>query len=113
MMTEQLTADERGFLAPDRDLLDEGYLLLDYVFETSDAPLKAAVHLCREQSTALWARPGVDEDYRPKHAAKVVDLQTLGHFDKSSSGKPATGSNRGACALDHPRCTTSGGSSGT
>lgn len=82
----QLTPDERAFLAPDRNLLDEGYLLFDYVFETADDPLRAAIHLCREQSTALWARPGVDEDYRPRHAARVVDLRHLATNDVASTG---------------------------
>lgn len=71
-----LSGDERGFLAAsDRRLLDEGYVLLDYRVETWDDPWKAAVHFCREQSTALWHRPGVDEDYRIKHAALLVDLE--------------------------------------
>lgn len=74
---ESVAADDRGFLAPDRSLLDEGYLLFDYVFQTAHDPLAAALHLCREQSTALWRRPGVDEDYRPRHAARLVELREL------------------------------------
>ena len=77
--------DERAFVAaPDRRLLDEGYLLADYLIETSDDPWKAAVHFCREQSTALWRRVGVDEDYRPRHAALVVDLTV------ESEGRPCS-----------------------
>lgn len=84
-----LTDDERGFLAaPDRRLLDEGYLLLDYVFETCDDPWKAAVHFCREQSTALWRRPGVDEDYRPKHAALLVEMVEITELERPSAPQP-------------------------
>ncbi|MBM3461858.1 MAG: ribulose 1,5-bisphosphate carboxylase [Armatimonadetes bacterium] len=72
-----LTETERGFLAPPSADLSADHVLLDYLFETDDDPLKAALHLCREQSTALWNRPGVDEDYRPRHAAKLVDLKAL------------------------------------
>jgi ribulose-bisphosphate carboxylase large chain len=69
-----LDADYRGFVAPPRDLLAEDHLYFDYSFVTHDDPLAAALHLCREQSTAMWNRPGVAEDYRPAHAAKLVDL---------------------------------------
>jgi ribulose-bisphosphate carboxylase large chain len=80
-----LSDDERGFLAaPDRRLLDEGYILLDYRVETWDDPWKAAVHFCREQSTALWHRPGVDEDYRPRHAALLVELEVEAELERPS-----------------------------
>ena len=58
-------------------------ILATYRFESEIDPEKAAEHLCMEQSTAQWKRPGVDEDFRPKHGAKVVDLKILG---KTSEG---------------------------
>lgn len=80
-----LTTDERGFVASsDRHLLDEGYLLLDYRVETCDDPLKAAIHFCREQSTVLWRRVDVDEDYRPRHAALVVETKVEAELDAPS-----------------------------
>lgn len=74
-----LDSDDAGFMAATtgRELLEAGYVLLDYVLETTDHPWKAALHFCRETSTALWNRPGVDEDYRPRHAARLVDLVVL------------------------------------
>lgn len=65
-------ADIAGFFA-DRAALDpEAYLELDYTFECHGEPRVAAAHLCSEQSTAQWARVGVDEDFRPRFAARVV-----------------------------------------
>lgn len=90
-----LTDDERGFLAtPQRDLLGDGYVLLDYRIETSDEPWKAAVHFCREQSTALWHRVGVDEDYRPQHAALVVEVKVECALDRPSM--PMRGDHHGS-----------------
>ncbi len=67
--------DVRGFFAEPSQLDAEDYLFLDYYFECSGDPETAAAHLCSEQSTAQWKRVGVDEDYRPRFAAKVVDLE--------------------------------------
>lgn len=67
-------ADARVFLTPPGLTEQEDYLLLDYVFECLGDPEIAAAHLCSEQSTAQWRRVGVDEDYRPRHAARVMDL---------------------------------------
>ncbi|NBC46487.1 MAG: ribulose 1,5-bisphosphate carboxylase [Gammaproteobacteria bacterium] len=53
----------------------EAHLILDYRIECSTDPRVAAAHLCSEQSTAQWRRVGVDEDYRPRFAAKVLDLE--------------------------------------
>lgn len=65
-------ADIAAFFA-DRQALDAGqYLELDYTFECTGDPRAAAAHLCSEQSTAQWKRVDVDEDYRPRHAAKVI-----------------------------------------
>ena len=101
-----MNEEDRGFIAaPNRKLLDEGYLLLDYVFETFDDPWKAAVHMCREQSTALWNRVGVNEDYRPKHAALLVELSDARELE-GPSAPTVTGKNkrwwRARARIAHP-----------
>jgi ribulose-bisphosphate carboxylase large chain len=53
----------------------EAYIELDYRFECVGDPRSAAEHLCLEQSTAQWKRPGVDEDFRPQFGAKIVSLR--------------------------------------
>lgn len=71
-----MTADElAGFFAARGTLDAEAYLELDYSFECAGDPRVAAASVCREQSTAQWKRVGVDEDFRPRFAAKVVDLE--------------------------------------
>ena len=67
--------DRAGFFIDAARLDPEANLLLDYVFECAGDPDAAAAHLCSEQSTAQWRRVGVDEDYRPRFAAKVLDLE--------------------------------------
>lgn len=52
----------------------EAYLELDYTFECTGDPRAAAAHLCSEQSTALWKRVDVDEDFRIRFGAKVIAL---------------------------------------
>lgn len=62
-----------------RDALDaDAHLELDYTFECAGDPRLAAAHLCSEQSTAQWRRVGVDEDFRPQFAAKVVSFEATG-----------------------------------
>ena len=74
--------DKRGFFA-DRASLDmEKYVVLDYYFESTIEPEDASAHLCREQSTAQWKRVGVDEDFRDRFGAKVVDLVVERVLDK-------------------------------
>ncbi len=70
-----MTSDDiAGFFAT-RDAIDrEQYLELDFSFECVGDPREAAAHLCAEQSTAQWKRVGVDEDFRPQFAAKVLAL---------------------------------------
>jgi ribulose-bisphosphate carboxylase large chain len=63
-----------GFYAKREDLNLEGYIELDFDFECAGDPREAAAHLCSEQSTAQWHRVGVDEDFRPRFAAKVLEL---------------------------------------
>lgn len=68
-------ADVSAFFARRQDLDAEAYLELDYVFECAGDPREAAAHLCSEQSTAQWARVGVDEDFRPRFAAKIIAFE--------------------------------------
>jgi ribulose-bisphosphate carboxylase large chain len=70
--------DRAGFFVEAAGLDTEAHLLLDYTFECCGDPDVAAAHLCSEQSTAQWQRVGYDEDYRPRFAAKVVDLEVTG-----------------------------------
>ena len=74
--------DIAGFYARRADLDLEDYLELDFDFECAGDPREAAAHLCSEQSTAQWRRVGVDEDFRPRFAAKVLDL----HAESRPSG---------------------------
>ncbi|MBB1073087.1 ribulose 1,5-bisphosphate carboxylase [Rhodoferax sp. 4810] len=76
--------DVRGFFADWASLDAEDYLLLEYYFECSGEPELAAAHLCSEQSTAQWKRVGIDEDYRPQFAAKVIDLKITAHLPEPS-----------------------------
>ena len=64
-----------GFVADEAGLDMDSYLVFDYWFESVTDPEEAAVHLCREQSTAQWKRVGVDEDFRPLFGAKVIALR--------------------------------------
>ncbi|NVO12863.1 MAG: ribulose 1,5-bisphosphate carboxylase [Rhodoplanes sp.] len=66
--------DIAGFFAARKNLNLDDYVELDFDFECTGDPREAAAHLCSEQSTAQWRRVGVDEDFRPRFAAKVLDL---------------------------------------
>ncbi|MCK7474475.1 MAG: hypothetical protein MZV49_15045 [Rhodopseudomonas palustris] len=66
--------DIDGFYAKRADLNLEDYIELDFEFECVGDPREAAAHLCSEQSTAQWHRVGIDEDFRPRFAAKVLEL---------------------------------------
>ena len=68
-------ADIAGFFAQRSDLSPEDHLELDFSFECAGDPREAAAHLASEQSTAQWRRIGVDEDFRPRFAAKVLELE--------------------------------------
>lgn len=72
-------ADLPGFFARREDLDAADFIELDYAFECYGDPRMAAAHLCSEQSTAQWHRVGIDEDYRPRFGAKVLDLEVEGH----------------------------------
>jgi ribulose-bisphosphate carboxylase large chain len=68
--------DIAGFYADRAALNLDDYIELDFDFECAGDPREAAAHLCSEQSTAQWRRIGVDEDFRPRFAAKVLSLQS-------------------------------------
>ena len=66
--------DIAGFYAARGELDPRDYIELDFDFECAGDPREAAAHLCSEQSTAQWRRVGVDEDFRPRFAARVLSL---------------------------------------
>jgi ribulose-bisphosphate carboxylase large chain len=63
----------------------EKHILVEYYFESLVPPEVAAAHLCQEMSTAQWHRVGVDEDFRPEYAAKVVDISEIKKLNDPSS----------------------------
>jgi len=65
-----------SFFANGNINLDD-YIVETYFFESTIDPKEAAEHLCQEQSTAQWKRVGFDEDFRPKHGAKILDLKMI------------------------------------
>lgn len=68
--------DISAFFADRASLDPQQYIELDYTFECVGDPRAAAAHLCSEQSTAQWKRPGVDEDFRPAFGAKLLSLHS-------------------------------------
>jgi len=68
--------DIPSFFAPPNISLED-HVLFKYRFETGADPRLVAAQLCSEQSTAQWARPGIEEDFRPLHAAKILSLVPL------------------------------------
>ena len=98
------STDIDAFFA-DRHTLDAAqYLELDYTFECGGDPRAAAAHLCAEQSTAQWQRVGVDEDYRPRHAAKVIALEAepIAALSLPVPGAPAGPLHRVRVTVAHP-----------
>ena len=77
--------DVKAFHAKRETLDSEKYLVLKYYLETLVEPREGSAHLCQEMSTAQWHRVGVDEDYRPEFAAKVVDIELLSDHAQPSS----------------------------
>jgi ribulose-bisphosphate carboxylase large chain len=99
--------DVRGFFASGERLAMADYLVLDYYLECVGDVETALAHFCSEQSTAQWKRVGVDEDFRPRHGAKVIDLQIIGELPALSY--PVKHSETGriqACrvTIAHPHC---------
>lgn len=70
--------ESKAFFSDRDDLNMDDYCVFTYYFETPHDPEEIAAHLCREQSTALWKRVDIDEDFRPVHGAKVIGLKRLG-----------------------------------
>lgn len=68
--------DITAFFARRDELNLEDYLELDFTFECVGDPRAAAAHLASEQSTAQWKRVGIPEDFRPRFAAKVLELES-------------------------------------
>ena len=77
-------SDVSTFFAQPGELDPQDYLELDYVFECYGDPRLAAAALCSEQSTGQWHRVGVDEDLRPRFAAKVLALSVEGQLPAPS-----------------------------
>ena len=71
----------RKFLAEEYAIDRTDYLTLTYYFETDHNPYETAAHLCQEQSTAQYKRVDVDEDFRPKHASKVLSVDKVQDTD--------------------------------
>lgn len=84
--------DIQGFLATEGGLDMDRYVVFEYLIETTIDPIEAAAALCRETSTAQWQRPGSDEDMRPRHGAKAIEIEVLeksgisAFYDKGGSG---------------------------
>lgn len=81
---------EEGFLAIGADLDWENYIIESFKFETRADPKKAACELAKEHSTALWKRVDRDEDFRPKHGAKVIEVKTLETNQNAKFNHPFT-----------------------
>ncbi|MEE4165504.1 MAG: RuBisCO large subunit C-terminal-like domain-containing protein, partial [Desulfocapsaceae bacterium] len=82
-----------AFFADQNSLDMEDHLIFEYRFESFVDPEEAAAHLCQEQSTAQWKRVGVDEDFRPRFGAKVIDLTIL--EQRQHSNYPQMGAEKG------------------
>ncbi len=96
--------DIDGFFATRSELDPEAYLELDFTFECAGDPREAAAHLCSEQSTAQWRRIGVDEDFRPRFAAKVLSLDAtpLPAFSHRVPEAPHGAVHRCRAVIAHP-----------
>ncbi len=80
--------EDRAFFADWDSLEKERYCVFKYYFETPFDIEETAAHLCREQSTALWKRVGVDEDFRPLYGAKVIEIKRIGELKRPSIEAP-------------------------
>lgn len=80
--------DRDAFFADKSSIEIEDHIIETYWFETCADPRDAAAALCAEHSTAQWKRPGVDEDFRPLHAAKVIGLEVLEEATYPSFSSP-------------------------
>lgn len=97
--------DIDGFFARRGELDTEAYLELEFTFECVGDPRAAAAHLCSEQSTAQWKRVGVDEDFRPRFAAKVLSLDAAplpNGFSAELASAPQGAVHRCRVTIAHP-----------
>ncbi|MBN1283163.1 MAG: ribulose 1,5-bisphosphate carboxylase [Proteobacteria bacterium] len=78
--------ERQGFYADEGSLDRDSYLTFSYMMECAGSPREVAAELAREQSTAQWKRPGEDEDYRPRHAARVVSVEPVEESELSAFG---------------------------
>jgi ribulose-bisphosphate carboxylase large chain len=83
-----MKAENEPFFANAESLDMEKYCVFSYYFETPFDANDAAAHLCREQSTALWKRVDVEEDFRPIHGARVIELNLSGTTTSPSLEAP-------------------------
>lgn len=70
-----------GFILENYQVDLDDYLTLEYYFETDQDPYETAAHLCQEQSTAQYKRIDVEEDFRPRHASKVISVERNTYMD--------------------------------
>jgi ribulose-bisphosphate carboxylase large chain len=97
--------DVPGFFARRAELDAEAYVELDFTFECAGDPRHAAAAFCSEQSTTQWHRVNVDEDYRPRFAAKVVELDAVPQpsgFSYEIPGAPAGAVHACRVTIAHP-----------
>ncbi len=96
--------DVNAFFADEETLLRDDYLFFTYRIEATGDVRAAAAALASEQSTAQWQRPGVDEDFRPRHGAKVVGLAVLDEGDRSAFTATTDGARytRAIVRIAHP-----------
>ncbi|NTU44655.1 MAG: ribulose 1,5-bisphosphate carboxylase [Chlorobiaceae bacterium] len=76
--------DIKGFFTSREQLDMADYLTLDYYLECVGDIETALAHFCSEQSTAQWKRVDYDEDFRPRYAAKVINLTVEGELQELS-----------------------------
>jgi len=94
----------QGFYADEAAIDRESHLIFVYAIETAGDPQVAAAALAKEQSTAQWRRPGVDEDLRTEFAAKVVSVEEVERTDVGAFGARADGQGftRARVRIAHP-----------
>lgn len=80
----------KGFFAKESDLNLEDYIIETFLIETDIDPNDAAAELAKEHSTALWGRVNLNEDFRPRHGAKVIDLTIIDKDQKPKLILPST-----------------------
>lgn len=80
-----LNSDNKVFFAKLSELDKDLYIFADYYLETLEDPETTAAHLCQEMSTVQWHRVGVDEDFRPKFGAKVIEIRDIHKLENPSS----------------------------